>query len=312
MSDVLVIGSLNVDTIVRVPRFPAPGQTIFGSDLLRAGGGKGMNQAIAAARLGADVAMVGAVGDDADGAILLDLLDRDGVDHDLLRTEAPTGCAIITVDDAGENHIVVVSGANAALGPEHVTSKVAKGAPKVVSLVLEIPMPTVVTAAREAREAGALVVLNPSPVQELPDELLRLCTHLVLNEHEVVELTGASLTQDASAVEQWLARHGLTAVVTLGARGAALVAPGQQVQSVSSPSVQAVDTTGCGDAFTAGFAVGLSQGLDEAEAATRGCRVAAFAATGQGAQTSYGTAAEIHLGLTGTGMSSCSGSYDHE
>lgn len=293
MNEVMVIGSSNVDVIAQVQRFPAPGETIFGTDVLRAGGGKGMNQAVAAVRLGlSPVSFVTALGSDPDGDWLAELADADNITSVATRTQSPTGTALITVDAAGENTIVVIPGANMYVTAEQAEAAVRERRPSVVSLCLEIPMQTVTAAARAGREVGATVVLNPSPFQPLPDELVEAVDVMVLNELEVEQLAGHAWERQQEAAQGWFASHGLTAVVTLGSRGAAVL-QADDLRHVHAPKVAAVDTTGCGDAFTGAFGTQLAQGSSPTEAATFACRVAAHAAMAHGTQPSYGTLAEV-------------------
>ncbi|MGK5630108.1 ribokinase, partial [Streptomyces sp. URMC 123] len=190
--DLLVVGSANADLVVGVERRPGAGETVLGSDLAVHPGGKGANQAVAAARLGARTALLARVGDDAHGRLLLDAQRAAGVDTSaVLVGGAPTGVALITVDPSGDNSIVVSPGANARLSPEDVrAAEPLLAAARVVSLQMEIPRETVVAAARAAARAGTRVVLNPSPPAELPDDVLAVCDPLVVNEHEARVLLG--------------------------------------------------------------------------------------------------------------------------
>ncbi|MEU9760484.1 ribokinase [Streptomyces sp. NPDC047985] len=296
--DLLVVGSANADLVIGVERRPAPGETVLGSDLAVHPGGKGGNQAVAAARLGAVTALLARVGDDAHGRLLLESQRAAGVDTEgVLVGGAPTGVALITVDPSGDNSIVVSPGANARLTPQDVR---AAGplfeAARVVSVQLEIPLETV------AEVAGVMspdtrLVLNPSPPAPLPEHVLAACDPLVVNEHEARYILG----EDAGATPEEWARALLklgprSVVVTLGAAGA-LVAEGRtgDVVLVPSPKVEAVDTTGAGDAFTAALAWRLGLGEQLAEAAAFAVRVGAVAVTRQGAQESFPSAEEISV-----------------
>ncbi|MEU6080724.1 ribokinase [Streptomyces sp. NPDC047108] len=296
--DLLVVGSANADLVVRVDRRPAAGETVLGSDLAVHPGGKGANQAVAAARLGARTALLARVGEDGHGRLLLESLRAAGVDTSaVLVGGAPTGVALITVDPAGDNSIVVSPGANARLAPADVTgtARPAAGA-AVVSLQLEIPPETVAATVRAAAAAGTRVVLNASPPAPLPADVLAACDPLVVNEHEARVLLGERPEEDADEPEAWASA--LTAlgprsvVVTLGAEGALAHGDGASVR-VPSPPVQAVDTTGAGDAFTGALAWRLASGEDLETAVRFAVRVGAAAVTRAGAQESFPAVDEI-------------------
>ncbi|GGZ15482.1 ribokinase [Streptomyces nitrosporeus] len=294
--DLLVVGSANADLVVGVERRPAPGETVLGSDLVVHPGGKGANQAVAAARLGARTALLARVGDDAHGRLLLDSQREAGVDTGgILVGGAPTGVALITVDPSGDNSIVVSPGANARLTPEDIRAAAPLfAAARVVSVQLEIPLATVAETAR-VLAPGTRLVLNPSPPAPLPDGVLAACDPLVVNEHEARSILGEAA---GPAPQDWaaalLAQGPRSVVVTLGAEGA-LVADsrtGGHVR-VPSPKVHAVDTTGAGDAFTAALAWRLGLGEPLAEATAFAVRVGAAAVTREGAQASFPTAGEV-------------------
>lgn len=292
--DLLVVGSANADLVVGVERRPGAGETVLGSDLALHPGGKGANQAVAAARLGARTALLARVGDDAHGRLLLDSQREAGVDTGgVLVGGAPTGVALITVDPSGDNSIVVSLGANGRLAPEDIRSAVSLlHASAVVSAQLEIPLETVVEVARNLPD-GTRFVLNPSPPRPLPGELLAACDPLIVNEHEARVITGGDL---GDSPEDWaralLALGPRSVVVTLGAEGA-LVATAEGSTRVPSVKVDAVDTTGAGDAFTAALAWKLGTGAELAEAAAYAARVGAAAVTKAGAQVSFPTADEV-------------------
>ncbi|MFF9022901.1 ribokinase [Streptomyces eurythermus] len=293
--DLLVVGSANADLVIGVERRPAAGETVLGGDLAVHPGGKGANQAVAAARLEARTALLARVGDDGHGRLLLDSLRAAGVDTvGVLVGGAPTGVALITVDPSGDNSIVVSPGANGRLRPEDVrTATSLFHASRVVSAQLEIPLETVVEVVRNLAP-GSRFVLNPSPPRELPTEVLAACDPLIVNEHEARVILGDALVGDDPA--DWarllLAKGPRSVVVTLGARGA-LVCDGSGTALVPSVKVDAVDTTGAGDAFTAALAWRLGAGAGLAEAAAYAARVGAAAVTRRGAQESYPTAAEV-------------------
>ncbi|MFF7605895.1 ribokinase [Streptomyces parvulus] len=292
--DLLVVGSANADLVIGVERRPAAGETVLGSDLSVHPGGKGGNQAVAAARLGARTALLARVGDDGHGRLLLDAQRAAGVDTvGVLVGGAPTGVALITVDPSGDNSIVVSPGANGRLTPGDVRAAGSLfHASRVVSTQLEIPLETVVEVVRSLAPDSRFV-LNPSPPLPLPPEVLAACDPLIVNEHEARVILGDALVSERP--EDWarilLAKGPRSVVVTLGAEGA-LVASGAGVARVPSVKVEAVDTTGAGDAFTAALAWRLGAGDSLAEAAAYAARVGAAAVTKPGAQESYPTAAE--------------------
>ncbi|MFJ3194099.1 ribokinase [Streptomyces griseoviridis] len=320
--DLLVVGSANADLVIDVERRPAAGETVLGGDLAVHPGGKGANQAVAAARLGAATALLARVGDDGHGRLLLDSLRTAGVDTaGVLVGGAPTGVALITVDPSGDNSIVVSPGANGRLTPEDV--RAADGllrTSRVVSTQLEIPLETVVGVVRSLPEGGRFV-LNPSPPRPLPAEVLAACDPLIVNEHEAKVILDDPAAGDTP--EDWarrlLAEGPRSVVVTLGAEGALVaetrteterrtdesgagvgvgvgaVGGGVEVEvtRVASVRVDAVDTTGAGDAFTAALAWRLGTGATLAEAAGYAARVGAAAVTRRGAQESFPTGAEV-------------------
>ncbi|MFC3577676.1 ribokinase [Streptomyces yaanensis] len=292
--DLLVVGSANADLVIGVDRRPAAGETVLGSDLVTHPGGKGANQAVAAARLGARTALLARVGDDAHGRLLGDSLRAAGVDTaGILTGGAPTGVALITVDPSGDNSIVVSPGANGKLAPEDVrASDSLLRASRVVSAQLEIPLETVEEVVRNL-PSGTRFVLNPSPPRPLPAEVLAACDPLIVNEHEAQVITGG---ESAGTPEEWaaalLALGPRSVVVTLGSQGA-LVADAQSMTRVPSVKVEAVDTTGAGDAFTAALAWRLGTGSSLPDAAAYAARVGAAAVTRPGAQESYPTAEEV-------------------
>ncbi|MFJ7339952.1 ribokinase [Streptomyces sp. NPDC101110] len=293
--DLLVVGSANADLVIGVERRPGAGETVLGSDLAVHPGGKGANQAVAAARLGARTALLARVGDDAHGRLLLDSQRAAGVDTvGVLVGGAPTGVALITVDPSGDNSIVVSPGANGRLTPEDIRSAgcLFQGS-RVVSAQLEIPLETVVEAVRNLAPRSRFV-LNPSPPRPLPREVLAACDPLIVNEHEAKVILGDSAVGDSP--EDWarilLAKGPRSVVVTLGGRGA-LVASSKGVSRVPALKVDAVDTTGAGDSFTAALACRLGAGESLADAAAYAARVGAATVTRKGAQASFPTAAEV-------------------
>ncbi|GAA3534620.1 ribokinase [Amycolatopsis ultiminotia] len=284
----LVVGSANADLVVPVDRRPAGGETVLGGDTVLSPGGKGANTAVAAGRLGADVALLGAVGDDPYGRLLRESLAGAGVGTQHLRTvDRPTGIAYITLTPDGENSILVSPGANSAVQPADLTDDALDGV-RVLVTSLEVPLSTVERAVLRAREKGVPALLNLSPAAELSADMLAAVDVLLVNEHEAGYLLGAS---DADPREL-LGLGPRSAVVTRGAAGAVVVEADKST-TVESPRVEAVDTTGAGDAFAGALAASLADGAGLVEAAERAVRVAAVSVTRHGAQPSYPTAGEL-------------------
>jgi len=289
--EVVVVGSLNMDLVARAPRLPVPGETLLGGSFATVPGGKGGNQAVAAARLGARTAMIGCVGDDAFGRELRARLEGDGVDCRGLR-EAPglsSGVALIVVDDAGRNGIVVVSGGNGQLAPADVDRHESLiGGARVVALQLETPLATVEHAARRAQALGKTVVLNPAPAQALPPALVACAEYLVPNEIEAAMLSGIpvdSIESAAEAARALRARGAGNVLVTLGERGVVAVTA-RGVRHHPAEKVRAVDTTAAGDTFIGGFCAALVRGRSLEEAIGFAQSAAAISVTRPGAQTS--------------------------
>ncbi|MEJ2579939.1 MAG: ribokinase [Kineosporiaceae bacterium] len=288
--DVVVVGSANADLVVEVPHRPGPGETVLGGDLTVFPGGKGANQAVAAARLGARTAFVGRVGDDAHGRFLREALTGAGVEASGLRTTtAPTGTALILLTPDGENSIVVSPGANARLDAADVDRDEVRRS-RVLLLQGEVDAGTSLAA---ARLATGLVVLNLAPVGPVPPPLLERCDVLVVNEYEAAALLGAPAPDGAARTARLLRGRGPSVVViTLGALGAVAV-DGVRHRSVRPPPVDVVDTTGAGDAFTAALAQQLAAGVDPLGALELAVRAGAAAVTRRGAQPSFATMSEV-------------------
>lgn len=284
--DVLVVGSLNMDLTLRVPRSPQPGETMLARDSALNPGGKGANQAVAAARLGCTVRMVGLVGQDALGRDLRRALEREGVDVRFVgETHATTGMASIVLGDDGENEIIVAQGANARLGPEHIAGIGDQDLDaKVLVCQLEVPTSAVLSAARRAKSLGALFILNPAPAAPLLEEIWGLVDWITPNRGEAEHLTGES---DPERAARRLLQLGAKAVVmTLGGAGA-LVAQGDRVERIPPYPVDVVDTTGAGDAFVGGLAFKAARGEPDPFLAARiASYCGALSATRLGAQTS--------------------------
>jgi len=303
---VVVVGSLNADLTITTDRLPSAGETVAGRDFAIRPGGKGANQAVAAARLGSVVALVGAVGDDPHGSMLGRAAKGDGIDTDgIVRIAgATTGVAVIEVDAHGENSIVVFPGANGLLTPQHVDQEAVRiAAAAVVCLCLESPLETVLAAARRGHEGGATVMLNLSPFSEVPAGLLADVDLLLVNEHEAAQLLGSTdPTLDWEATARGFTDRGVrNVVVTLGAQGSMVIQGGPDSPPVLTPipavPTRVVDTTGCGDAFTGAVADSLARGEGLVTAARRAAVVAAMAAAAEGAQDSYPTLSEVNAHL---------------
>ncbi|MFD5869333.1 ribokinase [Corynebacterium sp. NPDC060344] len=304
---VAVVGSANADLTVRVAALPKPGETIAGGPLVVLPGGKSANQAATVARLGVRASLIGAVGDDPNGAMLRESLVDAGVDvAHLSQSEEATGTAMILVDDEAENCIVISPGANgtvdAGLVGKH--AEAIRGA-DVLGLCLEVGDDAVVEAARIAREAGVTVVFNLSPVREVPAELLGLVDVLMVNEHELAALVGGAAAAEGAESGDWTdaatalaGQHGIrTTVVTLGGAGSVVVqAEGSSsvtATRIDPLTVDVVDTTGCGDSYMGSIMAGLASGMGVGDAARLAAAVSAYAAGGEGAQASYGTADQV-------------------
>lgn len=256
MNTIAVLGSANMDLVVRQPRLPLPGETIFGTDFRTVPGGKGLNQAVAAARLGATVNFLGAVGADAYGTQLRELLAIEGIrSTELATTDAPTGTAHISVVDSGENSIVVVSGANATLTTLTEQQREAIAASSFLVMQCELPASALVEGIGAARAAGAFTVLTPAPVVPLPDGLLASVDLVVPNQIEAAELSGES---DPVRAAEVLSIGGTWAIVTLGGQGSVVAFNGEALGLAPARPVTAVDTTAAGDTFVGALVARLA------------------------------------------------------
>lgn len=291
MTSIVVLGSMNMDLVAYVPRAPARGETVTGRAFRTVPGGKGANQAVAAARAGAEVAMIGAVGADDFGVRLRANLEHCSVDTDLLRTaEGASGTAHIVVDDEGGNAIVVVPGANATLTALSHGDEALIGTADALLLQLELPLSVVTEGAATARRLGVRTVLTPAPAQPLPPELLAATDLLVPNEHEAAALTGLT---DPHAAARALLRDVPEVVITLGAAGSLYAARGGEPVTVPAPRVRAVDTTAAGDTFVGALAVALGEGRPVRDALAWAQTAAALSVQREGASTSMPYRTEI-------------------
>jgi ribokinase len=298
MKNILVVGSSNADMVIRVPRIPKPGETVLGGEFTMAPGGKGANQAVAAARAGGHVTFVARVGDDVFGERALANFEADGIDtRFIFRTpDSPSGIALINVDGRGENSISVASGANALLSAGDIEkADEAFNAADIVLLQLETPMETVRAAAKKARDRGVPVILNPAPARPLDDDLLRLIAVLTPNEHEAEFLTGLPVRDESGARESAarLRARGVAAVViTLGERGAYASSP-EFEGLVPAFKVDTVDTTAAGDVFNGALAVARAEKEPMNESLRFASAAAALSVTRPGAQPSAPARSEI-------------------
>jgi len=301
---IVVVGSSNTDMIIKVPHVPVPGETIIGGKFSIAAGGKGANQAVAAARAGGDVTFIARIGDDMFGQQAKDgfVKDNINVDHVLSDKDAPSGVALIFVGEDGQNSIAVASGANANLSPSDVqAASDAISTSDILIMQLETPLETVQKAASIASDNGVKVILNPAPARELSDDILRNISILTPNESEAELLTGINVEteKDAAAVADALMAKGIeTVIITMGPKGA-FVATADSKELVSGFSVKAVDATAAGDVFNGTLAVAIAEGKPLKKAVSFANAAAALSVTKLGAQPSAPTREEIDKFLSG-------------
>jgi ribokinase len=303
---IVVVGSSNTDMVIKTARIPEPGETVLGGRFLMTAGGKGANQAVAAARLGAEVTFVARVGSDIFGEAAIRNFETDGIRTECVSRdeETPSGIALIFVDETGENAIAVAPGANARLTPEDVAraeSRIAEA--DLLLLQLEVPLETVRTAIEIARRYGRRVLLNPAPAQPVPEELLRQVDLLTPNETEAERLLGgrdAGLGGVAATAQELCNRGVGTVIVTMGKEGAFVVGSGAEYH-VPGRRMTAVDTTGAGDAFSGALACALAEGRDLRAAIDFAIAASALAVTRMGAQASLPHRDEVERLLANTG-----------
>jgi ribokinase len=278
---VTILGSANLDVVFSVARIPRPGETLIAERADRYPGGKGLNQAVAAARAGATTTFVGALGRDDNGDLLADTMATAGIAGDLVRRESePTGQAFIVVDGSGENTIIVASGANATITRLTDEENAAIAASSVLLMQLELPLATIEAAAEFGRGRGVITVLNAAPARELPLAMLENLDYLIVNEHEVCLIGGSDDLETASAA---LARLTTRLVVTLGSNGSVLYDGGVESARIPARPVTAIDTTGAGDAYCGAFAAAIAEGVEFAAAARFATAAAALSVQSIGA-----------------------------
>lgn len=291
MKNILVIGSINMDMVINTPVLPKLGETLMGSGFMTSGGGKGANQATAIAKINGRCDMIGAVGCDEFGKVLCDNLESYGVDTSGISSlDCSTGVAVITVCN-GDNHIIVDMGANGKVTPEIIDANtdLIKQA-DIVVMQLEIPMETVIYAAKKARECGAKVLLNPAPAAKLPEELLRNTDILIPNEHEAEIITG---TSDMSKAIEILKSYGVgQVIITLGSEGSVYTA-GDEVRTCGAFKTEAVDTTAAGDTFIGAYCAAMCDGRDIDYAVKFASLASSITVARRGAAVSIPTMEEI-------------------
>jgi ribokinase len=298
MRKIFILGSINRDLVVYVDGLPRPGETVFGNRFQQFPGGKGANQAVAASRLGGDVHLVGNVGSDAFGKAMRDFLAAENIDTSEIAVldAAPTGVALITVDSASENSIVVVSGANMVWHTRDLT-RLKMRRSDIIICQFEIPLEIIESVFERAKEIGATTILNPAPIKPATEKILRNVDYLVVNELELEASSGATVNPDDStsvfaAIEK-LHQHGPLAIVaTLGARGALVSCPAGRYEA-QGHRVNAVDTTGAGDCFIGAFAAALAKSDSVPDAIDFANKAAAISVTRRGAATSFPRVAEV-------------------
>ena len=296
---IVVVGSLNMDLVVKIPRIPSPGETLLGGEFKTHPGGKGANQAVAAARMGGEVYMVGCTGDDAFGRELRSTLEKDGINTSgvFVHPTAATGVALIQVDSQGRNSIAVAPGANYKLTDSDVKNAFEKiGHFDILVVQFEIPMETVYAAVKLGAQTGARIIVNPAPAQVLPPDVLSLVDYLIPNEFElatILKKSGMTKEDIHENVSQIRAFGCKNCIVTLGKDGSMIVDNAGNETHIPAYSVQAVDTTAAGDCFVGALAVGLSEDKPLAEATRFASAAASISVTREGAQPSIPAREEV-------------------
>lgn len=301
---IVVVGSFNTDLVSYLQRMPRPGETVHGETFVTGAGGKGSNQAVAAARLGAKVTFIGRVGSDVFANLAYEIWDAEGVSRDYVIQDQDhaTGVAPILVDSQGENMIVVVLGANLNIQPSDIdAAKDRIAAADVLLAQLEINLDVVAYALKMAKKLGVATILNPAPATPLSGDTMQLADYLTPNETELETLSGSANADVTARARSLLTRDGQTAVVTLGAQGAQIVSPNQNI-CLEAFEVDAVDTTGAGDAFNAGLAVALAEGRDLRAAVRFANAAAALSVTKPGAARSAPHRAEVDAFIAARGL----------
>lgn len=307
MRKIYVVGSINRDLVVYVDRLPRPGETVFGNRFQQFPGGKGANQAVAASRLGGDVHLVGNVGSDPFGKEMRDFLAGENIDTSeiAILDTASTGIALITVDSASENSIVVVSAANMVWDTRDLV-RMKMGRSDIVICQFEIPLEIIESVFERAKKMGATTILNPAPIKPATERILKNVDYLVVNEVELEALSGATFNPDDptsvyAAMEKLHERGPVAIVATLGPRGALLSGPIGRYEA-KGHKVNAVDTTGAGDCFIGGFAAALAKSASVPEAIDFANKAAAISVTRRGAASSFPTVAEVMGRPLGSGF----------
>lgn len=300
MAKITVVGSLNSDLSICTTQLPKMGETLSGSDFQLLPGGKGLNQATAAALLGSDVHLVGGIGADAFGTNLLAFLVQQGIQTQGVKVHPthPTGCAMITIYES-DNSIIIFDGANGAVTPEWVENQATTIATSQALIVqLEIPLPAIMRAMQIAKHHQVPIIFNPAPICELPAEFLAMVDIIIVNEHECEQLTGVKVTtaEDAEAALNWFENQGVTkGIITLGSRGVYFSEQGK-VQFLPAQKVVAIDTTGAGDTFIGALTTAYTQGQTLAEAVQFAIRASAITVTRRGAASAMPTRSEVETG----------------
>jgi ribokinase len=299
MTNIVVIGSANTDMVVKTDKFPLPGETKLGGTFFMNAGGKGANQAVAAARLGGNVILVAKVGNDIFGKQTLSDIKKEGINADYLFIDesSPSGVALITVNSDGENCIVVAPGANSRLLPKDIDGITGMNEAEIILMQLEIPIETIASVMKMAKGNGQNIILNPAPAQPLADELLDGLFLITPNETEAWVLTGIKIEGQTSAMQaaECLIKKGVkNVIITLGSKGAYFQSDKSHFH-MQTPVVNAIDTTAAGDVFNGALAVAIAENKDWEKAVEFACEVASISVTRMGAQASIPYRNEIVL-----------------